>query len=204
MRLPEELRLRIERYIDDVYEGAPAAVTSQRREAPLWHRKWLARKDASMEDSAPMPSAGALAGASAPVTSPELDASTFADDRLPKPLHALLEHLDAGFSETLLALIDERGMRDADVYKRANLSRQHFSKIRSNPAYRPTKTTVLALAVALGLSLDETRLLLERAGFALSHADRRDIIVEFFIREGIYDIFQINDALYAFDQPLLA
>lgn len=100
-------------------------------------------------------------------------------------------------------MIDERGLRDAQVYKRANLTRQHFSKIRSNPRYRPTKTTVLALAVALELSLDETSLLLERAGFALSHADQRDVIVEFFIREGNYDIFEINNTLFAFDQPLL-
>jgi len=100
-------------------------------------------------------------------------------------------------------MIDERGLKDSQVYKRANISRQHFSKMRSNPAYKPTKTTVLALAVALELSLDETCMLLERAGFALSHADRRDIIVEFFIKEGNYDIFQINDTLFAFDQPLL-
>ena len=122
---------------------------------------------------------------------------------LPNPLRNLLDHMDAGFSETLLGLIDERGLKDAQVYKRANISRQHFSKMRSNPAYRPTKTTVLALAVALELSLEETQMLLERAGFALSHADRRDVIVEFFIREGTYDVFQINDALFAFDQPLL-
>ena len=124
-------------------------------------------------------------------------------DQLPHPLKSLLAHLDAGFSQTLLTLIDERGLKDAEVYKKANISRQHFSKIRSNPSYKPTKTTVLALAVALELSLSETQMLLERAGFALSHADCRDVIVEFFIREGIYDVYQINDALFAFDQPLL-
>ena len=122
---------------------------------------------------------------------------------LPQPLRRLLSHLDAGFSPTLLALIDERGMSDAQVYKRANLSRQHFSKIRSNPAYRPKKNTVLALAIALELPLDETKMLLERAGYALSHADERDVIVEFFIREHNYDVFQINETLFAFDQPLL-
>lgn len=124
--------------------------------------------------------------------------------KFPSQLRNLLTHMDAGFSETLLAMIDTRGLKDAHVYKRANLSRQHFSKIRSNPQYKPSKATVLALAVALELTLDETNLLLERAGYALSHADRRDVIVEFFILEGIYDIFQINDALFAFDQPLLA
>lgn len=122
---------------------------------------------------------------------------------LPRPLRKLLNQMDAGFSDTLMTLIDERGLKDADVYKRANLSRQHFSKIRSNPRYQPKKNTVLALAVALRLSLEEASMLLERAGFAFSHADRRDIIVEFFIREGNYDIFEINEALFAFDQPLL-
>lgn len=122
---------------------------------------------------------------------------------LPGMLTNLLTHMDAGFSETLLAMIDERGLKDSEVYKRANLTRQHFSKIRSNRRYKPTKTTVLALAIALELSPQETNLLLERAGFALSHADYRDVIVEFFIKEGIYDVFQINEALFAYDQPLL-
>lgn len=146
--------------------------------------------------------------APAPQAAPSLSASHEAANerrrmKLPSPLRNLLSNVDAGFSETLLTMIDERGLKDAQVYKRANISRQHFSKMRGNPRYKPTKTTVLALAVALELSLDETCMLLERAGFALSHADRRDIIVEFFIREGIYDVFQINDALFAFDQPLL-
>ena len=115
----------------------------------------------------------------------------------------MLDALDAPFSTTLLAIIDDRGLTDAEVYRRANLSRQHFSKIRSNPAYQPTKKTVLALAVALELSLDETRDLLERAGFALSHASKFDIVIEWFIEQGNYDIFEINEALYSFDQPIL-
>ncbi len=118
-------------------------------------------------------------------------------------LRRLLSNLDESFSTTLLRMIDKRGLKDSDVYKRANMSRQHFSKIRSNPAYQPKKQTVLALAVALELPLDQTRLLLERAGFALTHADKRDVIVEYFIREGIYDIYEINLALYAYDLPLL-
>ena len=118
-------------------------------------------------------------------------------------LRRLLSNLDKSFSTTLLHMIDKRGLKDSEVYKRANMSRQHFSKIRSNPAYQPKKQTVLALAVALELPLDQTRLLLERAGFALTHADKRDVIVEYFIREGIYDIYEINLALYAYDLPLL-
>lgn len=118
-------------------------------------------------------------------------------------LKRLLNRLDESFSVTLLRMIDERGLKDSDVYKRANMSRQHFSKIRNAPDYRPKKQTVLALAIALELSLDDTRLLLERAGFALSHADKRDVIVEYFINRNSYDIYEINLALYAFDQPLL-
>ena len=118
-------------------------------------------------------------------------------------LSKLLDRLDAPFSPTLLALIDARGMDDVQVYKRANMSRQLFSKIRSDAFYQPTKKTVLALCVALELSLGETRDLLARAGFALSHSNKADVIVEYFIAHGNYDIFKINEALYAFDQPLL-
>ena len=118
-------------------------------------------------------------------------------------LEDILNRLDEPFSATLLRIIDERGLTDAQVYKRANMSRQLFSKIRSSADYRPTKRTVLALALALELSLDETQDLLARAGLALSHANKADVIVEFFIIRGIYDIFAVNEALYAFDQPLL-
>lgn len=152
---------------------------------------------APSEAPAPLPTMGA------PAPLAPREASNRRQMRLPHPLRNLLNHLDSGFSDTLMTMIDERGLKDSEVYKRANLSRQHFSKIRSNPHYQPKKNTVLALAIALELSPEETSMLLERAGFAFSHADRRDVIVEFFIKEGIYDVFQINDALFAFDQPLL-
>lgn len=114
-----------------------------------------------------------------------------------------LRNLDASFSTTLLALIDERGLTDSQVYKRANISRQLFSKIRSNPGYRPTKPTAVALGLALRLDVDELQRLLAHAGLALSRSSAFDVIVEFFIKSGEYDIFLINEALFAFDQPLL-
>ena len=138
-------------------------------------------------DAAPMPFAQPAAVAMAPGDS----------------LASWLDQLDAPFSTTLLALIDARGMTDVEVYKRANMSRQLFSKIRSDASYRPTKKTVLALAIALGLDLPQTADLLRRAGFALSHSSKSDVIVEYFIVNGKHDIFELNEALYAFDQPLL-
>lgn len=115
----------------------------------------------------------------------------------------LLEGLDASFSQTVLSLIDARGLTDVEVYKRANLSRQLFSKIRRDQGYKPTKATAVALAIALELSLDECNDLLERAGFSLSSSSKFDVIVRYFIERECYDIYKLNAMLFAFDQPLL-
>lgn len=118
-------------------------------------------------------------------------------------LHDALGQIDESFSEMLLRKIDEKHLTDAQCYKKAQIDRKLFSKIRSQRDYRPSKPTAISFALALELNLTETHDLLLKAGYALSHSNKADIIVEYFIIHGIYDKFLVNEALYEFDQPLL-
>ena len=115
----------------------------------------------------------------------------------------MLKQEDAGFTETLMKLIDKSGKKDSEIYKKACLSKQHFSKIRSNPHHKPTKSTAIALALALELDLEQTKDLIGRAGYALTNSSKFDLIIRYFIEHKQYNVVEINTVLYEFDQNLL-
>ena len=118
-------------------------------------------------------------------------------------LEEILNHTDTGFTETLLKLIEKTGKKDSEIYKKANVSKQHFSKIRNNPHYQPTKATAIAFALALELDVEQTNDLIGRAGYTLTKSSKFDLIIQFFIQQKKYNIVEINIALYEFDQNLL-
>ena len=139
----------------------------------------------------------------------------FGNDEIPQPfdeemfieargLDGIVGETGETFQQMLFRLIDRKGLKDPDVYKRANIDRKLFSKIRSNPNYKPKKNTVLAFAVALELNLDETVDLLRSAGYAFMPSSKSDLIVRYCIVHKIYNIFDINTYLFDYEEPILA
>lgn len=119
-----------------------------------------------------------------------------------RKLEDLMSQLEETFSQRLLRMIDERGMTDSQVYTKAYVDRRHFSKIRNDIHYSPSKKVVLAFSIALELSVDEAKDLLGSAGFALSRSSKTDVIVTYFLENRIYDMFEINEVLDAYGQPV--
>ena len=111
--------------------------------------------------------------------------------------------LEKTFSEMLLQLIEAKGMTHAQAYRKANIDRKHFNKIKNNKNYKPTKYTAIAFAIALELTLSQTKELMETAGLALSKSNLFDVIVSFFIENKRYDVFELNEVLFEYDLPLL-
>lgn len=187
-RLSEKLFHSIASYIDDHYvdrwEKATYGPEGNTRRQRIRRQRGmdLYSESAVLEEALPC----------APMAAPK--AASLAD---------MLKQEDAGFTETLLKLIDKTGKKDSEIYKKANLSKQHFSKIRNNPGYKPTKATAIALAIALELDLEQTKDLIGRAGYALTNSSKFDLIIRYFIEQGNYNVVEINIALYEFDQSLL-
>ena len=179
----------VKEYIDDVYAETRIRRRTENIRDNLWQSDEKAAIDMDMELCQSVFDA---------VETPKAAASAPAPD-----WKEILKRTDEGFSKALLRLIDERGMTDAQCYKKANVDRKLFSKIHSNPAYKPSKPTVLAFAVALELTLPETKNLLNKAGFSLTRSSKFDLVLEYCIRHRIYNIYEINEVLFEFDLPLL-
>ena len=195
-RISEKLVADIRQFIDDRYVDEHEDKLEIRRRRAVYS-KVIDALDYAVDDFESSSTRG-------DICKKEVMPTTVASASRPsRPLWDYINEIDESFSEMLLRKIDEKGMKDSECYKKANIDRKLFSKIKNDKLYKPSKPTAIAFAIALELSLAETEELLKKAGFALSHSSKFDIIIEYFIRKGNYDIFDINDALFEFDQPLL-
>lgn len=217
--ISRKLYANIQAYIDDGYIGpdyeleergrrawnmpdsakAPLSVPAEEKMGKsgvqaFFRRKRAEKKEKPPEEQPVCSDSSSIAGSFAPSESSDM----------PCGLQEYLSRMDdEGFREMLLRKIDEKQMTDAECYKKANIDRKLFNKIKNQENYRPGKSTVLALAIALQLPLPEIREMLSKAGFSLSHSSKFDLIVEYFILQGNYNLFEINEALFSFDQKLL-
>lgn len=193
-RIADSLHKDIQAYIDDNYVG-PDGLSMSEYSADERRRFLMGNVSLPMSARKLKPKRLDLADDGLPMYSP-----------MPNPdelLARIDQQKEESFSQRLLRLIDESGMTDAECYKRANVDRRHFSKIRSNKNYHPKKTTAIAFAVALELSLDETQDLLQSAGYTLTHSSRADVIIEYFIEKGNFSVFDINAALFDLNEATI-
>lgn len=186
VKLSEKLVHNVRCYIDqnyvDTYEQENYGDVSEERRR---NRYQMRRLMEMREECMAMPCA----------TMPCEKASLSLDD--------FIKEKDAGFTETLLALIKQKGLKNTTVYKKANISKQHFSKLINDPDAKPSKQTAIALALALELDMDGTKDLIGRAGYALTNSSTFDLIIRYFIEHKQFNVIEINIALYEFDQNLL-